>query len=881
MFALTQLRTRLVGLFGRRRIEEELVEELEYHIERETDRLVASGMDAELARAAARRSFGNLEVTRASARETWSWEWIDRLSADLRLALRSLRRAPGFSAVATLSLALGIGAATTLFSVVDAMDFRPLPYPNADRLVVFDSPTRGPGLHEVATLDTLDRWTGCARSCDGLALVGSGGGVILVGNDATEHLDVGSASPGFFGLLGIRMFAGRDFSVEDAHVEDPHAIVVTYEFWRSHLGGNLEAVGKTLVVARFPADTERQLVRVVGVLPPGFHYGSHEDGWMAMNAVVTRGDYASSGVVVARLRNSTTIQAANAEFVAASARAATGRPTNTKGGVAAVRPLRSYFAYPYLQSALLVLVAAVLLILLVSILNVAGLFIARMNWRRHELAVRTALGASRASLARIPMIECVSISLLGGILGIGFATASLGAVGMRFSQDRTGLVARLDLRVFFFACAVTLLVGILAGLMPAWRASRADLSATTRVRSSKGPTTQRVQGGLVIMQMALGLAIVAGAGLLSKEFLRQRYVETTFDPTDLHLVNVVPRNALRFDSSRSRMLAMEAQQRFAAIPGVISASAEGTFGLLPVLVDGQTAPLPKKDWPMLLSIGPDFLRQLRLPVISGREFNETDRAGHEPVAVVNELAAKQFWPGQSPLGRRIVIGDSTSSRAVVTVVGVAGGTGANDWLILTRAATPTIYRPYDQAPTEYVRLFVRMPGDSISVERTLLAALRDVTHQPVMRGYSIGSSEESELGSILRAQRFDAVAMDTFAAFVLLLVAIGVYGIVSFAVAQREHEIGVRTALGASTRHLVLQLGRHGAVLGMFGTCLGIAVAMAGSRTLRALLPVGASLDPRILAGASLVLFAIALTATLVPAWRARRVDPMIALRAE
>ena len=261
-----------------------------------------------------------------------------------------------------------------------------------------------------------------------------------------------------------------------------------------------------------------------------------------------------------------------------------------------------------------------------------------------------------------------------------------------------------------------------------------------------------------------------------------------------------------------------------------------------------------------------------------REFNESDRAGHELVAIVNEMAAKNFWPGQSPLGRRLTISDSTGSPAVVTVVGVAGGAGVNDWLVLTNPGTPVIYRPYDQAPTDYVRMFVRMPGDSMSVERALQAALKDVSHQPLFHAFA---SMEWSLGSILRAQRFDALAMDAFAAFVLLLVSIGVYGIVSFAVAQREHEIGVRTALGASTRHLVFQLGRHGVVLGVIGTCLGVAVAVAGSRTLRALLPVGAGLDPRILAGASLLLFSIALTATLVPALRARRVDPMIALRAE
>jgi predicted permease len=882
MLAMKQLRTRLDGLLRRRRLEEELVEELEYHIDRETERLLANGMDAEEARAGARRSFGNLELTRASARETWSWEGIDRLSADLRLALRSLRRAPGFTAVATLSLALGIGAATTLFSVVDAMDFRPLPYPNADRLVVFDSPTRGPGLHEAATLDTLDRWSGCAKSCDGLALVNAGGsgGMVLVSEDGREMLDVGAASPGFFSLLGVRMFAGRDFTAEDALITEPRSLVVSYEFWRSHLGGNPDAVGKTLSVARFPVDTVRAFARVIGVLPRGFHYGSRMDGWLVKNSVAPPGGHLSSGLVVGRLRFGTTLQAANSEFVAASARAAIGRPPNTAGGVAAVRPLRTYFADNKLQSALRVLIAAVLLILLVAILNVAGLFIARLNWRRHELAVRTALGASRMSLARIPMLECLSVSLLGGILGIGLASACVRAVGMRFDQDRTGLVATLDVRVLLFACAITILVGIIAGLTPAWRASRADHSATARVRSTRGLATQRVQGMLVIMQMSLGVAIIAGGGLLSKEFLRQRYVETSFDPTSLYMVNVVPRNAITFDSERSRLLALDAQERFAAVPGVISASAEGTLIALPIVVAGNAAPVPKKDWPRLLSIGPGFFHNLRLPLISGREFNETDHAGHELVAIVNELAAKQFWPGQSPLGHRLSIGDSPGSRAVVTVVGVAGGAGVNDWLILTNTATPVIYRPYDQAPTDYVRMFVRMPGDSLSVERALLAALRDVTHQPVFRGYAI-ASEEWSLGSILRAQRFDALAMDAFAAFVLLLVSIGVYGIVSFAMAQREHEIGVRTALGASTRHLVLQLGRHGVVLGVIGTCLGAAVAVAGSRTLRALLPVGANLDPRILAGASLVLFSIALTATLVPVWRARRVDPMLALRAE
>ena len=617
MFALTQFRTRLVGLFRRRQVEDELIEELDYHIERETDRLVANGIDLEEARAAARRSFGNLEVTRASARETWSWEWIDHSSADLRLALRSLRRAPGFTAVATLSLALGIGAATTLFSVVDAMDFRPLPYPNADRLVVFDSPTRGPGLHEVATLDTLDRWSGCAKSCDGLALVASGwsGGLTLVRDDGREGLDVGLASPGFFSLLGVQMFAGRDFTPEDAVITEPRSIVVSYEFWRSHLGGKSDAVGQTLAVARFPIDTVRAFARVIGVLPKGFHYGSHMDGWLALNSVAAPGGRLASGLIVGRLRFGTTLQRANSEFVAASARAAIGRPPSTAGGVAAVRPLVTYFANNRLQSALRVLIAAVLLILLVAILNVAGLFIARLNWRRHELAVRTALGASRMSLARIPMLECLSVSLLGGILGIGFASACVHAVGMRFEQDQTGLVATLDVRVLLFACTITILIGIIAGLTPAWRAARSDLSATARVRSTKGRATLRVQGILVILQMSLGVAIIAGAGLLSKEFLRQRYIETSFDPASLYMMNVVPRNAITFDAERSRRLALDAQARFAAVPGVISASVEGTLIALPIVVEGNAMPIPKKAWPRLLSIGPGFFRNLRVPRI--------------------------------------------------------------------------------------------------------------------------------------------------------------------------------------------------------------------------------------------------------------------------
>jgi putative ABC transport system permease protein len=389
-----------------------------------------------------------------------------------------------------------------------------------------------------------------------------------------------------------------------------------------------------------------------------------------------------------------------------------------------------------------------------------------------------------------------------------------------------------------------------------------------------------LESALVAGEIACGVSLFAAAVLLSAEFLRLAYKEPGYDARGLYLVNVVPARRDSITPAQGRLLAAAARERMAAVPGVIASTIGSTYGTWPVRLDDGKSRLSRDESPLLMGIDERFFRALGTPLVSGRDFTAGDRAGAPPVAIVNEAAAANFWPGRPAIGHKLFVDDTASTAEWLTVIGVVANAKVVNTHQLTGPLHPIVYRPFDQAPRKGARLFVRMPGDSARVVHALLAAVRDITHRPSERGYSVGSMEW-EIDFQLHRQRFSAIALAGFAAFALLLAAMGVYGVVAYAVTQRTREIGIRMALGAEREAVLALIARRGMGLGVVGVAVGIAASFAMLRLLRSLVVGAGSISPLAIASSAVVLLMVTFAATYVPARRATRVDPMVALRAE
>jgi putative ABC transport system permease protein len=798
---------------------------------------------------------------------------------DLHIALRGLRRVPGFAVVVVVTLALGIGATTAIYSVVNGVLLTPLPYPQPDRLVLVweQNPHRGSARNTVSPANYLD-WRDRARSFSGLAAF-TWTGITLTGG-TPEHVEGRAVTPEFFSVLRVDPAIGRTFTAEESAPGATKVVVLSHGLWQRRFGGDSSIVGRTIAVAGGD-------VRVVGVMPASFQSMplGLDQFWQPLGLDPAdrerRGRYA---MVIGRLRDGVTAEAAQAEMTSIAADLAREHVDFNTGWGANVVTLTDQVV-GRARPVLLTLLGAVSLVLLIACANVANLMLARTAARRRELAVRAALGASPRRLAREVLTESVVLAAIGGAAGVVLAVwgVELLVTAAPAEVPRLAQIG-VDGRVLAVTAAVTLLVGILFGSPGALgRGSdelAEDLHGAGR-RATVGAEARRLRGALVVAQVSLSMVLLVGAGLLIRSLQRLTAVDPGFDASQLLTVAVDLPAATYPDDPRRSAFYTELLRRARAMPGVQSAA---MIDFLPLAGPGSATSFTVVGRPALAPgqvpvadirvVDPQYFQTMRIPLRGGRIPDERDRVSAPPVVVINETMARSLWPGEDPVGRRVKV-NMWDPDAETEVIGVVGDV-RQDRLDGDRRAM--IYYPAAQAPTISMNLVLRTAGPPLDLAAPMRAAVREIdSDQPV--------GQVTTMQSIVRLsiadRRFPMFLLSLFAGLAVTLAAVGIYGVLSYSVGLRSQEIGVRMALGARVTDILGMVLKQGGILVAVGGAVGLGSALALSRVLRGLLFGITPADPGTYLAVCLVLALVALGAMALPARRAAAVDPMRALKSE
>ena len=805
---------------------------------------------------------------------------------DVRYGLRVLRRRPGFTAAAVLTLALGLGANTAIFSVVNAVLLRPLPYAQPERLAVLWTDDPKHDAHEEGTsYPNFEEWRSQSRAFAEMAVCTRGNPVALGGADGPERVEAEAVSANLFKLLGATPLLGRTFTEED-EARRASVVVISHALWQRRFGGAADVVGKTVEVNGAGAE-------VVGVMPKGFFFPA--EGTQLWRPVTSFErwdkvkDYRFNDWwrVVGRLRPGATFEEARAEMRAVGARLEQSYPVTDAGfagyGVNVV-PVSEQVAGPRLRLALWSLLGAVFFVLLIGCANLANLTLARHAARRRELAIRTALGASGQRLLRQMLTESVVLASAGGALGLALAAGAVKALVAFAPPDIPRLEeVGLDANVLGFACGLTLLASLLFGSLPAWRFSRTDPNDSLKEggRGLDGSASgRRTRGLLVAAEVALASVLLVCAGLLTRSLLEVRSVPAGLDAQGVLTLKVgLPQSTPR---ARVWPFYQKALEGIAALPGVESAAAASHVFLESnpdwvVTVEGRAAELPGDGRQPLTGdyVSADYFKTLRVPLIEGRVFSEQDAPGSPPAAVVNETMARRFFGEGDAVGRRFKFGGPESKSPPVTVVGVVA-----DVRNRGPEARPVaqFFVPVAQESDTAALLLVRASGDPLA----LVPAVRERIHAADGQATVFGvETLEERLGEFSARRGFQTRLLSLFSFLALLLAAVGVYGVTSYAVAQQTREIGIRVALGARRRSILALVLRQGMGHVLLGLAAGALLSLWVTPVLSGLLYGVGAADPLTFTGVGLLLTLTALLACLVPARKAMKVDPMVALRYE
>ena len=798
------------------------------------------------------------------------------LLQDLRYAFRTFTKSPGFALVAIATLALGIGANTAIFSVVDAVLLRPLPFPDPDRLVLLWEKTAELPQMMVAYPDYLD-WREQSRTFDGLAVYNRYRGLNLTGSGEPERVAAAAVTANFFSTLGVAPAIGRGFLPEEDR-PDAKAVVLLHGFFERRFGGDRSVVGMTVTFDGSPH-------AVVGVMPRGYAYPVGVDLLVTIAAITPQSMAERNthpGLVgLARLKKGVSLAGARAELATIAARLAAKYPDSNAGVGVEIAPL-SEILIGSSRPTLVLLLAAVGFVLLIACANVANLLMARAAGRSREIAVRAALGAGRGRLVRQLVTESVALALTGGGLGLLIAGWSGPLLMALSSQNLPGAEARLDLRVLAFTFMVSTLTGILFGLVPALRLAARSLEPTLREDGwgvAGGAGRRRARAVLVAGEAAISVLLLVGAGLMISSLAAIRRVEPGFDPSGVALGNVsLPKRTYPTDEA-ARAFFEEAVARLRSSPGIVSAAAGDPVPFGPggwqtgITVDGAAKPA-SGEGPMVnaAAVTPDYFRALSIPIERGRPFADTDDLRAPLVVVVSRAMVTRFWPGADPIGKRIKRG-SEESEPWITVVGVAGDVRQTS---LSDRFKAQVYFPLRQNPLRSLTLIAKSPLGAGAAASALKRAVSETdARQPV---WGVGSLE-GLLARTVGPRRFSTALFTAFASLALLLAIVGIYGVLSHSVRERRREIGLRLTLGATASDVVRMVVREGLRPVLLGVVIGVAGAAALSRLLSRLLFQVSPTDPRVLAAAALIVAAVAVLASYVPARRASKFDPMEALR--
>ena len=869
---------RLAGILDRDRQDRELEAEIESHLQMHVDDNLRAGMTPAAARRDAVIRLGGVEQVKQQYRDRRRVPVLEPLVQDVRFGLRVLRRTPTFTAVAILTLGLGIGANTAIFSVVNAVLLRPLPFPDSHRLVqIWATDSKRGATHDVASYPDFEAWNIRSRSFDGMAAFTTRS-MTLAGGDQANLVPALQVSPGFFETLGVSVANGRGLRADDGVPGAPRVAVLSDTAWKRYFGGRADVLGQTIRANEEP-------YTVVGVMPAGFAWlpGEGEQIYAALPPDPSR----SHGFlrIVARLRAGVELRKAQAEMTIIAAQIAKEFPRSNQNVGTDIVPLVDGMVGGA-RDALLIFLGVVAFVLLIACTNVANLTLARNATREKELSLRTALGAGRRRLIQQLLTESVVLALAGGVLGLLLAhwgTRSLIAlIGGSASIPRIN-EAHSDGRVLAFTLALSVATGILFGVVPALVAGAPNLVETLRESSrsaTAGGRSRRARAILMIAETALALVLLAGSGMLLKNLMVLRATAPGFDTRNMMAVEFwMPKKKFAQPAARARFFD-EVLTRVRTVPGVRAAALVANLPLnggsdsLGFQVTRHPSAKMRSANFNVISAG--YFRTMAIPLIAGREFAAADHAGTLPVIVVNAAAARAFWPGEDPLGQQITLPTDDAS-VTLTVVGVTGDVRQ---MALGAAPQPEIFldclQPGPNWP--WLVLVARTDGDPMNYATSLKAIARNVDPDVPI---SLMRSVDDVLARSLAQPRVYAMLLGVFASLALLLAAVGLYGVVSYNVAQRTHEIGIRMALGARRGDMVRLVLRQGAVYTLAGIALGAGGAIAFMRLLATLMPTAEPRDLTLLGGVSALLMMVALAASYVPARRGSRVDPIVALRAE
>jgi putative ABC transport system permease protein len=887
---MLKLFRRLHYLFSQRRVEAELAEEIEFHRAQKQTRLEEAGVPPAEAAYSTRRALGNVTLAREDARGVWVWAVLERTWQDIRYGARSLSHSPGFTLVAVITLTIGIGVNTAMFSVVNAVLLRPLPYADPDRLTMIWTADPARNIHEAATsFPTFTDWRKESRLFADMAFWRTHAGN-LTGPGEPERVLGAMTSARLFSLLGVAPEIGRLYSADDEQRREP-VVVLSHRLWQRRFGSDPGAIGQSI-------DIDGHRLEVIGVMPKGFYFPTKEfqhwvpaslhGPWAPKPEVAERSwgnRFADLWSVVGRLKPGATIKDAQAEMTALGRRLAETYPTSDPDVVGfgvEVVPVLQQITGRNLQLALWILLSAVGFILLIACANVANLVLARGAARTRELAVRAALGAGRGRLLRQLFIENMMLALGAGLLG---ALAAVVAVRVIAASAVAGIPRleeiAVDPLVLAFTAVIATLAGLLFGTIPAWRLAQGNPGEALKdggAGAGTGPRRLRVRGTLVIVECALAVALLAGAGLLIRSFLVVRGVNPGFADRDVLLVRVnLPIPVSRDWRQQEWRTFQQLHERIGALPGVLHVGAITNFLITrnpeeAITVEGRAAS-PERQTNLLVStddVTPGFFQAMGVPLLKGRFFTYQEQ--NAAVSIVNDAFARRFFPGEDPVGRRFKEGGPDARDAWITIVGVVGDMHRQG---LEKQPVPEFFFPSSE-PT--MDIAIRMRADATTVTPAVRDAIRSVYRGAMVM--KMATVEES-LGELGAQRRFQTWLLSAFALLALTLSAIGVYGILHFAVAQRTHEFGVRIALGASDATLLRLVLADGMKLPCIGLGIGLASAFGLTRVLSHLLFDVSATDPITFVGVAALLLVVAFVACWLPARRAARVDPIVALRAD
>jgi putative ABC transport system permease protein len=863
---------------------------------------VERGTSADEARAAARREFGNVGLVKETTRDVWGWAWLERIAQDVRYGLRMMRRSPGFTMVAVLTLALGIGATTAIFSVVDAVLLRPLPFRAPGQLVQLWETERAPGSYPLAGADYID-WRAQNQSFEDMAVYTFQESYIASGAGEPERAAVVETQANFFSMLGVQPMMGRTFLPGEDQEGRNHVALLSYGFWQRDFGGDQSALDKSVSLNGERYD-------VVGVMPAWYKNPGGADVWVPIDASAKnlgpRGSHHLQ--VLGRIKSGITVEQARADLKTVAARLEKQYPGNNSNISAVVVPLREQLVGSS-RTQLWVMFGAVTLVLLIACVNVANLLLARSASRTREIAMRAALGAGRSRVIRQLLTESVLLSTCGAIPGIGLAYLCVAwlrsAKGVPVAQPNPIAVEPV---VLLFALAVTVATGILFGLMPALRTSRVSLSEVLNSGGRMAPTSttreRLVRDGLVTVEIALSLLLLAGAGLLMRTFSNLRHVDVGVH-ADKVLTGTV---ALPY----SRYATLEAQNAFCrqlvdrldAAPGFHGAAVASELPLQGgqngyVAIEGRSDGSSAKQLVEWNRVTPDYFRVMGIPLMSGRTLSEADEEAttaaaakilasmtsdaalkgstmkFELAAVINQTMARTFWPDQDATGKAFITFNGMITNRVIGIV------GDTQPFALGRPPMPQAYfgLAFALGPNpQPLNVAVLGTGEPATLANTLRSTVQSLDSSLAV--FNVATIPEI-ISSSMTTTTYQTFLLGIFAALALLLAWVGIYGVLSYVVTQRTNEIGIRMALGAGRGNVLWMILRQGLVLTIAGIGVGVAGAYALTRLLGTLLYGVKPTDPATFAAVSVVMAAVAMLACLVPVWRATRVDPMVALRYE